>query len=327
MPYQFHAANQQRLLWACLGLILGFPLLDCAFKLWTVRHPCEFAVDVVTQSLYSRSLALEMGPFQFPLVVFQFISCVLFTITVVYEWKRTRKQQRMVVPLISVVGTSAAVAPPGDLRPVSWQMSSGSKSKVGRTEDGLLLTPGGLSAEQVRPSSHLLIIAEQQPLSVPAKPSQLPKPIAAQTGPLAGPIAAHPRPLAGPIASQPGPLAGPIASQPCPLAGPIAAHPSHLVGLTGLKSSPLAGLVARTGGVTVLILILSTFVTLVVLRLGQDSSAVIFAMKAHCMTGQLVWYWISSSPEIREATDEKFREAARKCLPAVATIRHFSAAA
>ncbi len=47
----------------------------------------------------------------------------------------------------------------------------------------------------------------------------------------------------------------------------------------------------------------------------KDSAGIILALKAHCMSGQLVWYWISSSPEIREATDAKLSHALSRILP------------
>jgi hypothetical protein len=48
----FHAANQQRLFFALVTLILAIPLLECGIKLYLTGHPCDNAVDVETQALY-----------------------------------------------------------------------------------------------------------------------------------------------------------------------------------------------------------------------------------------------------------------------------------
>jgi hypothetical protein len=80
--------------------------------------------------------------------------------------------------------------------------------------------------------------------------------------------------------------------------------------------SPLASIVARIGGLTLVLLVMDMMILIVLVKImGQGSAGVILALKAHCMSGQLVWYWISSSPEIREATDAKLSHAFSRILP------------
>jgi hypothetical protein len=98
--------------------------------------------------------------------------------------------------------------------------------------------------------------------------------------------------------------------------GHLAIALSPLMTTTTGFSSPQASIVARIGGLTLLALVLDLMILVFVIKvLREDSTAIVLALKAHCMSGQLVWYWISSSPEIREATDAKLARTFRKFLP------------
>ena len=276
-PFQFHAANHQRLSRTLVALILGLPLLECLVKLFTSGHPCDYAVDVVTQSLYEKSLSLEMEPFQFPLVLIQLVSLLLFSVTFLFEWRRTKKQQRQVAPM--AVGpfmarvVEAPRAAPGSKDPpvYAWQDPSPDLDAV-RTSHH-------------RSNGEIILGLKRLESRLTGRP--------------------------------PGPPIGLLAiAVPPPATGQSAS--------SSAAPSPLASLVARIGGLTVLVLVLDMMVIAFVLRLNRDSQAIIFALKAHCMTAQLVWYWISSWPEIREATDAKLAQmgqAVIRLLPAAACCR------
>jgi hypothetical protein len=272
IPYQFHAANQQRLFCTLVSLILGLPFLDCLTKVYMIGHPCDFVVDAVAQSLYQVSLALEVGPYQFPLFFIQFFSFFLFIITFLYEWRKAVKQQHLVGPMASAPSVTAYEGPLEDVPAIAQTTCTR------HPECYLGHQPGNewpVTTSTVTDNEHQVV-----------------------------------RQAWGEISLDPARL---NASRPVGLLA--IAVPPATANPTGL-SSPLAGIVARIGGLTVLALVLDLVILIFVIKvLGEDSTAIILALKAHCMSGQLVWYWISSSPEIREATDAKLTNALRKILP------------
>ena len=266
-PYQFHAANQQRLFCTLFIIILGIPLVDCLIKVYLVGHPCDYAVEAVSQSLFQKSLALEMGPYQFPLFIIQLLTFSLFVITFLYEWRKSVKGQRSVGPM--------TLAP----LPAAHKGSQEAFPVVGKTTPTSL--SAGFSDQHLRKTtiSHGMV----------SKPQVI-------------------RQAWGDITMNPNRL---NANSPT---GHITLSPL-LTSPTGF-SSPQASIVARIGGLTLLALVFDLMILVFVIKvLREDSTAIVLALKAHCMSGQLVWYWISSSPEIREATDAKLARTFRKFLP------------